>query len=157
VNSKQVAGSLAIAGAALLAFISQWEGTKTVAYPDVIGVATVCTGHTDKTVKVGDVWTKEQCDAQLVEDVEAHGKRLLDCITVDISQNEYNAYASWVFNVGTGAACASTLVRLLNAGQHAGACDQLLKWDRAGGRQVRGLTNRRKAERELCLTPEKIE
>lgn len=147
--------ALTLVGAALLAFVGTWEGNERTAYADRLagGLPTVCNGHTGPDVKVGDVWTKEQCDAILVKDVGEHGQRLLSCVTVPLNQNQYDALAAWAYNVGTGAACGSTLVRLLNQGQYAKACDQLLRWDRASGRQVRGLTNRRKAERALCLKP----
>lgn len=153
--SQKRGGALAIAGAALLAFVSNWEGMDQKVYADKLayGVPTVCNGHTGPDVRLGDVWTKEQCDAILVKNVEKHGKWLLSCVAVALNQNEYDAYTSWAFNVGVGAACGSTAIRLLNAGKRAEACDQLLRWDRAGGRQVRGLTNRRKAENALCLKP----
>ena len=61
------------------------------------------------------------------------------------------AFVSWAYNVGTGAACRSTLVRKANAGDIAGACDELPRWNKAGGRVIRGLTNRRLSERKLCL------
>jgi len=153
-NQKR-GGALVITGAALLAFVGNWEGSDPVAYADKLayGVPTVCNGHTGPDVKVGDKWTKERCDAILVKDVATHGERLLACITVGINQHEYNAYTSWAYNVGTGAACRSTAIRLLNSGRRTEACNQLLRWDRAGGKRVRGLTNRRKAERDLCLKP----
>ena len=153
---KQKAGSsLAIAGAALLAFVSHWEGTETVAYADKLAnnLPTVCNGHTGPDVRVGDVWTKEQCDAILVKDATEHGQRLLACITVPLNQNQYNALASFAFNVGTGNACKSTLVKLLNQGQYAAACDQLLRWNREKKKIISGLDRRRRAERELCLKP----
>lgn len=153
-NQKR-AGSLAIAGAALLAFVRTWEGSETIAYADRLagGLPTVCNGHTGSDVKVGDVWTKEQCDAILVKDVAGHGQRLLSCVRVPLNQHQYDALSSWAYNIGTGAACQSTLVRLLNQGQYTAACDQLLRWNRASGIVVRGLTNRRMAERALCLKP----
>lgn len=153
-NQKR-GGALAIAGASLLAFVGNFEGSQQVAYADRLayGVPTVCNGHTGPDVKVGEKWTVERCNAILVKDVEAHGERLLACVTVAINQHEYNAYTSWAFNIGTGAACQSTAIKLLNQGKRRAACDQLLRWDRAGGRQVRGLTNRRTAERDLCLKP----
>jgi lysozyme len=57
----------------------------------------------------------------------------------------------WAYNVGSGAACRSTLAKRANAGDWRAACDQLLRWDRAGGAVVRGLTNRRAAEHRLCV------
>lgn len=153
-NQKR-GGALAIAGASLLAFVGTWEGSEQVAYADRLayGVPTVCNGHTGPDVKVGEKWTVERCNAILVKDVTTHGERLLACITVAINQHEYDAYTSWAFNIGTGAACQSTAIKLLNSGRRVDACNQLLRWDRAGGRQVRGLTNRRKSEHEMCLKP----
>lgn len=152
---KRGSGALVLAGTALLTLIGNFEGSEQTAYADKLayGIPTVCNGHTGPEVKVGDVWSKERCDAILVKDVEAHGKGLLSCTTVAINQNEYNAYNSWSFNVGIDAACHSTLIQMLNAGDHVGACNQLLRWNRAGGRVVRGLTVRRTAERDLCLRP----
>ena len=151
---KAVAG-VAIAGAALIAFVSGWEGDERVAYADKLagGLPTVCNGHTGPDVRVGDVWTKAQCDAILLKNLDKHGTGLLACVKVPLNQNQFDALAAWTFNVGVGAACRSTLVKLLNQGQYTRACDELLRWNRAGGREVRGLTNRRKAERDLCLRP----
>ena len=73
------------------------------------------------------------------------------CLTAPVPGKTKVAFLSWTYNVGVGAACGSTLVRLANAGALRGACDQLLRWNRAGGKIVRGLTNRREAERQLCL------
>ncbi len=152
---RKAAVSLTLAGASLLAFVSHWEGSEPVAYADRLahGLPTVCNGHTGPDVRVGDVWTKEQCDAILVKDISEHGAGLLSCTTVALNQNQYNALASWAYNVGVGNACKSTLVRKLNAGQYTSACDELLRWDRANGKVIRGLHQRRVAERELCLKP----
>jgi len=153
-NQKR-GGALAIAGASLLALVGNFEGSQQVAYADRLayGVPTVCNGHTGPDVKVGEKWTVERCNAILVKDIEAHGERLLSCVTVAINQHEYDAYTSWAYNIGTGAACGSTAIKLLNSGRRVESCNQLLRWDRAGGRVVKGLTNRRKAERDLCLKP----
>ncbi len=148
-------GAVIVAGASLLTFVANWEGDEKVAYADKLagGLPTVCNGHTGPDVRVGDVWSKERCDAILVKNVQKHGEGLLKCVKVPINQNTYDALSSWTFNVGVGAACGSTLVKLLNTGDLIGACNQLLRWNRASGVEVRGLTNRRKAERELCLKP----
>lgn len=152
---QKIGSSLTIAGAALLAFVSTWEGSETVAYADLLahGLPTVCNGHTGPDVKVGDVWSKERCDAILRKDVAQHGQGLLACVTVPLNQNQYDALTAWSYNIGVGAACGSTLVKLLNQGQYTNACNQLLRWNRASGVVVRGLDNRRKAERSLCLKP----
>lgn len=152
---KQKGAGVAIAGAALLAFLGNWEGESLPVYADKLayGVPTVCNGHTGPDVKLGDVWSKERCDAILIKDVEKHGQGLLACVTVPLNQNQYDALTAWAFNIGTGAACGSTLVKLLNQGQYSNACNQLLRWDRSGGVVVRGLHNRRVAEHALCMKP----
>ena len=61
------------------------------------------------------------------------------------------AFVSWIYNVGEGNARKSTLVKKVIAGDFIGACDELLKWNKAGGKVVKGLANRRIDERELCL------
>jgi lysozyme len=150
-----VAAGVTLAAASLMAFVANWEGDERTAYADKLAynVPTVCNGHTGPDVKVGDVWTKAQCDAVLVRNLEKHGSGLLKCVTVPLNQNQFDALSSWTFNVGVGAACGSTLVKLLNQGQYTQACNQLPRWNRAGGKEVRGLTNRRMAERDLCLKP----
>ena len=155
VDKKAIAAGVSVASVALMAFVSGWEGDEKVAYADKLayGVPTVCNGHTGPEVRVGDVWSKERCDASLVKNLETHGAGLLNCVTVPLNQNQFDALSSWTFNVGVGAACGSTLVKLLNQGQYANACNQLPRWNRAGGKEVRGLTNRRMAERDLCLKP----
>lgn len=146
---------VAIAGAAIMVFIGTWEGDKKVAYADKLayGLPTVCNGHTGPEVKVGAVWSKEQCDAILIQNLTLHGQGVLACTVVPLNQNQFDAFTSLAFNIGTRAFCGSTLVKLLNQGDYTGACVQITRWDRAGGRQVRGLTNRRTAEKALCLKP----
>jgi lysozyme len=58
---------------------------------------------------------------------------------------------SLAYNIGVGAFCGSTLVALLNQGLYVEACSQILRWDKAGGRQLRGLTIRREAEHRTCI------
>jgi lysozyme len=146
---------IAVVTASLMSFVALWEGDERTAYADKLAynVPTVCNGHTGPDVQVGDVWTKAQCDAILVRNLEKHGQGLLKCVTVPLNQHQFDALSSWTFNVGVGAACGSTLVRLLNKHQYTDACNQLPRWNRAGGRVVRGLTNRRLAEQALCLKP----
>ena len=74
-------------------------------------------------------------------------------VTVPLTQSMFDALVSWTFNVGAGriAPNGSTLARKLNAGDYEGAADELLKWNRAGGRVLSGLTRRREAERQMFL------
>lgn len=138
-----------------MSFVATWEGDEKVAYADKLAynVPTVCNGHTGPEVRVGDVWSKDQCDAILKKNLTKFGTGLLSCVKVPLNQNQYDALTAWTFNVGVGAACGSTLVRILNQGDYQAACYQLTRWDMAGGKKVKGLTNRRLSEMELCLRP----
>jgi lysozyme len=73
-------------------------------------------------------------------------------VRVPFSQNQYDALVSLAFNIGVGAFSRSTLLRLLNAGKHTEAADQFLRWNKAGGKELKGLTTRRKDERALYLS-----
>jgi GH24 family phage-related lysozyme (muramidase) len=145
------AAGVVLASAGLLTQIRGHEGRELKPYRDIAGVLTVCDGITGPDVQPGKTYTDAECNALSLKHVEAHGAKLLQCIQVRVTQGYYDALASWAYNVGVGAACGSTLVRLLNAGEYRAACDQLLRWNRAGGKVVRGLTNRRMAERAQCL------
>ena len=148
-----VGGSIAAVLLAAAAFIQPWEGTVPKAYRDVVGVLTICTGHTGPDVYEGQVVTQARCDALLASDVGKTYTQLQGCITRPVRPHEAVAVLSLGFNVGAGALCRSTLVRQLNQGLPASVwCRQILRWDKAGGRAVRGLTRRRKAEYEVCIS-----
>ena len=142
------AGS-SIALTTAVAFIGSWEGLRTEAYRDVVGVWTVCYGET-KGVRPGDRYSKAQCDAMLAREIVAYEAALDRCLKTPVPGAMKMALVSWTYNVGAGAACRSTLVRKANAGDLAGACDQLPRWNKAGGRVWGGLVNRRGAERAMC-------
>lgn len=127
------------------------EGLRTVAYKDVVGVPTVCFGET-RGVKMGDRYTVDECKAMLGEAIVEFAERLDKCLAHPerIPDKTYVALLSWSYNVGSGAACKSTLVRKANAGDLKGACAELLKWTKAGSRVIRGLVTRRNEERALC-------
>jgi lysozyme len=144
-------GATAAFLAAATPFIGGWEGLRLTAYQDIVGVWTVCYGET-RGVQPGDTHTRAECDAMLEREILAFREELGGCLT-DLDELPVPmqvAFTSWAYNVGTGAACRSTLVRKANADDLAGACAELPRWNRAGGRVVRGLTNRRIAERDLC-------
>nr|WP_238346264.1 lysozyme [Luteimonas saliphila] len=129
--------------------IAPWEGLRTDPYQDIVGVWTVCYGETNVEMRR---YTPAECEAMLGESVGRYVEGVAKCINRPLTVNQWAAIGSWTYNVGAKAACNSTLVRQINAGQPASTwCRQLLRWNRAGGREVRGLTNRRKAEFEVCL------
>lgn len=154
IRRRVIAPLAAVSVAAVMAFSGPWEGLRTTVYIDQVGKPTVCYGET-KGVKMGDVYTKAECDAMFAERVAEFRDRLADCIPVDMPEGMAVVLVDWSYNIGIGAACRSTLARKANAGDLFAACDELLKWDkgRINGRlqRIRGLTNRREAERAVCV------
>lgn len=135
--------------AAIVAFIGPWEGRRYVAYQDIVGVWTICDGHT-KGVKQGDTADDAKCDQFAAEDVAEHNAGIRQCITREMSPPQEIALTSLAFNAGVGAVCGSTAVKRFNAGDDSGACEAIKLWNKAGGKVIKGLVNRRQAESDLC-------
>lgn len=129
-----------------------YEGWRLTPYRDPIGKVTECAGHT-KTARLGAANTHASCARKLRDDFADHWAGIAACAPLErVSDEEAAAYLSFSINVGTGAFCGSTLVRKLIAGDRAGACEELLRWVRAGGNTLPGLQARRATERELCVS-----
>ena len=130
-------------------FIAGFEGCRLRAYQDAVGVWTIGYGHTTN-VHQGQVITKARAVQLLKQDVRdkaADAVRRL--VKVPLTQNEFTALVSLVFNIGAGAFESSTLLRLLNGKHYFLASLQFLRWNRAGGQVLLGLSRRRRAERRL--------
>jgi lysozyme len=134
-----------------IALVGGFEGLRTVAYRDPVGIPTVCFGETGG-VHMGDHYTVAECKAMLGDRLVEMERGMAACLDhPDAIPNEtYAAFLSFTYNVGTGAFCRSTLAHKANAGDLAGACDELLKWTRAGSVVLPGLVKRRQQERALC-------
>ena len=148
---------VAVAGLALsavgLVSIAAWESFRGTAYDDGVGVQTIGYGST-AGVRKGDTITPDRALIRLADDAAGMQRRLRQCIgDVPLAQGEWDAYVSWTYNVGPVAACGSTLVRKLHESppDYAGACAELLRWTRAGGRELPGLVKRRQAEYRMCI------
>lgn len=126
-------------------FIQKWEGTVPVAYLDSVGVPTICTGSTTK-VYLGQAATLQECQERLQEDTTYAGKAVGRLVLVSLTQGQYDALVSLVFNIGPGAFAKSTLLKRLNNRQCSLAADEFLRWDKAKGKTLRGLTARRQGE-----------
>ena len=139
------------AGATALAvpLVMLYEGTVLQSYRDPIGIITACVGHTGPELRMGQRYTRQQCEDMLYGDLLKHAQAL-DCIKQPMTDGQKAAFLSFAFNVGNKAFCDSTLARKANAGDMPGACAELSRWTRAGGRELPGLVKRRAAERELC-------
>lgn len=145
-KTKLAASALALSVAGGL-FIQNFEGTAHKAYLDPVGIPTICSGSTYR-VYLGMTETPSGCAYRLQQDTGVAGKAIARCTTAPLTQGQYDALVSFVFNVGGGAYCSSTLVRKLNAGDCIGASKEFRRWNRAGGRVLNGLTTRRIAEGE---------
>lgn len=152
-TARKVGGASGAAVTLACAFIIPWEGLWTTAKVDTIGTGlppTVCYGETEG-VKVGDHYTKKQCEEMLAKKLPRYAAEIAPCIKVPISDKTRAAFISFSYNVGTAGFCRSSAARRLNAGDPRGACDALMQWTKARGRVVKGLVNRRTAERKMCL------
>lgn len=125
------------------------EGYRGDAYIDPVGIPTIGFGTTEG-VKIGDRTTVERSLVRALDDADKIGKAIARCITVPLYEYEWSAYVAFAYNVGPTAFCRSTLVRKLNAGDYAGACAELSRWTKAGGRELPGLVKRRSQERAMC-------
>lgn len=128
--------------------LKHFEGLRLTAYMDVAGVWTIGFGHTGG-VRPGTRISHEEAEAMYYRDVMVAERCVRTKVTVTINQNQFDALVSFVFNVGCGAFGRSTLLRHLNQGDHPTASKEFTRWNRAGGRVVRGLKVRREAEQML--------
>ena len=122
-----------------------FEGCRLSAYLDSVRVPTIGFGHT-KDVQIGDTCTQDQADEWLIDDLHDALASVQNNVTVPLADDELSALVDFVFNVGGKNFAHSTLLRLLNAGDFAGAENEFLKWNHAGGQVLAGLTRRRRAE-----------
>jgi lysozyme len=141
---------LAFSASALVA-LAGYEGYREYAYTPVKGdVATIGFGTTEN-VKLGDKTDPVTALNRKIRDIQKFEGALKECVKVPLAQHEYDAYLSLAYNIGPQAFCSSTLVRKLNTGDYAGACKEILKWDKFKGKALPGLTKRRQSEYQQCI------
>jgi len=137
--------------------IQQFEGLKLKAYKDSVGIWTVGFGNifnldTGNPIKEGDEISLETAERWLKIEVDNLQAKMRKVITVPLNDNQWTALTSLAYNIGFGAFKRSTLLRLLNAGaSKEEVAKQFLRWNKAGGKEIKGLTNRRQAESNLFL------
>ncbi|WP_345725796.1 lysozyme [Providencia rettgeri] len=134
-----------------VAMVTEFEGYESKPYRDVVGVLTVCYGHTGSDIIPTKTYIKSECDALLEKDLAIVAKVVNPLIKVNIPDYTRAALYSFTYNVGTGAFSRSTLLKKLNAGDQAGACNELKRWIYAGGIKWKGLMTRREVEKAVCL------
>lgn len=128
------------------------EGIVLHVYRDSKGLPTCGCGHLivpADHLKVGDKITQEQCDAFLAEDMGAAEHAINSVVTVPLSQNQYDALASFIFNIGVGGFKKSTVLRRLNAKDYNGAAQAMMMWVKPPE-----ITGRRRTEFKQFLTPD---
>lgn len=133
-----------------LTCVAGFEGVRQYVYKDPVGIDTWCFGETQGPKPVGYI-PMAQCEALLAESLEIANRQVDSCVRTYLPDARRAALVSFSYNVGGAAFCSSTLVRKLNAGDTAGACNELSRWTRAKGIELPGLVKRRAAERAMCL------
>jgi len=144
--------SVAALGLSAVAFVGilAHEGYRERAYTPVPGdVPTIGFGTTEG-VKMGDRTDPVRAAQRALQDASKFEGAIKKCVKVPLHQHEYDAYVSLAYNIGEGAFCGSTLVRLLNQQQYEAACGQILRWDKFNGAPLAGLTKRRQEEHKKC-------
>lgn len=142
-----------------IALIKGFEGCRLTAYPDPgTGGApwTIGYGWTlpvdGKPVRPGMTIDQSTADRLLKTGLVSYENDVLKLVKVKLTQNQFDALVSFAYNVGSRALSTSTLLKKLNSGDIKGAADEFLRWNKAGGKEMPGLTKRRKAEREVFLS-----
>lgn len=139
-----------------IACVGTYEGYSGRVYRDSVGVLTICYGQTAAVgADFSKTYTKAQCQDMLGKDLPKYDAPLKRCLKPEVYNalpaHRHAALVSLSYNIGGVAVCRSSVVRALNADRVREACDDFMRFDRAGGRVLQGLVNRRRSERQLCL------
>lgn len=139
-----------------IALIKEFEGCKLTAYQDSVGVWTIGYGWTQpvdgKPVRAGMTIKQETAERLLKTGLVSYESDVSRLVKVGLTQGQFDALVSFTYNLGARSLSTSTLLRKLNASDYAGAADEFLRWNKAGGKVLNGLTRRREAERALFLS-----
>jgi lysozyme len=136
-----------------IALVKQFESFSARVYADVGGKPTIGWGHLIKKGEVFDRLTESEATALLCRDLEWAEACVSDCVDAPLTQNQFSACVSLIFNIGCAAFKGSTLLKRINAGDPK-ASDEFRKWCKVGQNQVTGLLRRRIAEQLLFDKPD---
>ena len=139
-----------------LALIKKFEGCELEAYQCSAGVWTIGYGHTKDVVEGMEI-TQEQAEQMLVDELHEYESYINKYVTVALSQNQFDALVSWVYNLGPANLSASTMLKVLNSGEYEDVPAQMKRWNKAGGKVLEGLIRRREAEACLFIGKEWFE
>lgn len=132
--------------------IKQFEGCRLTAYKCPSGVYTIGYGHT-KGVTKGQKISQERANSLLGQDIKEYENAVNRLVSAPLNQNQFDALVSFCFNCGVGAFKTSTLRKKLNAKDYKGAANEFPRWNKGGGKVLKGLVKRRAAEQKLFNTP----
>lgn len=139
-----------------IALIKAFERCELTAYQDPVGIWTIGYGWTQpvngKAVHAGMTIRQDTAERLLKSGLVSYEKAVSRLVNVRLTQSQFDALVSFIYNLGARSLATSTLLQKLNAGDTAGAADEFLRWNSAGGKVCRGLTRRREAERTLFLS-----
>lgn len=133
-----------------LELIKSFEGYKDEAYLCPAGVWTIGWGTT-RGVRQGQETTTGEAEGFLKRDLKIFEVQVSEMVKVSLTANQFSALVCFAYNCGAGALKSSTLLKKLNHEDYLGAAEEFLKWNKAGGKMLAGLTRRRVAERSLFL------
>lgn len=127
------------------------EGLRLEAYLCPAGVWTIGYGHTGTDVWPGLVITEKWAESLLERDLRTFEAYVSGYVKVDLTQDQFDALVSFVYNIGAEAFKNSTMLKKLNAGDYEGAAKEFPRWNKSKGKVLPGLVKRREAERKLFL------
>ena len=158
VTKSRIKNGIVVAALAV-ALVGAWEGLRTKAYRDAVGIPTVCYGET-RGVKMGDRYSVEECKAMLGDGLVDFELGIRKCLVAPdrIPDKSYVAFISLAYNIGQRGFCKSSVARYANEYGRTGnldaltnACHRIKAFNKAGGRVLSGLVRRRSEEHKLCL------
>lgn len=134
--------------------IKSFEGLRLQAYQDTVGIWTIGFGST-RGVRRGDQITEQEAEQRLRDDLDAAETCIRSSLNmVRLTQHQFDALVSFVYNLGCRAFRNSTMYRKLEMGDFDAAAEQFQYWTRAGVEHPTGLIRRRHAEAEWFRTPD---
>ena len=148
--SRKDIAAISLSASALVAIVVH-EGYRETAYIPVAGDKVTIGFGTTEGVRHGDKTTPTQALSRAMSDIQKFEGAVKQCVTVPLTQGEYDAYISLSYNIGSSAFCRSTLVKKLQGQDYQGACKEILRWDQFQGKRLPGLTKRRQEEYLKCL------
>ena len=136
--------------------IKQFEGVKNDAYLDSVHIATIGIGFitvNEEKVTLGMHMSDDEIEAEFFKQIVKYENAVNSAVTSELNQNQFDALVSFTFNLGGGALKSSTLLKKVNVNPaDATIANEFLKWNKAGGKVIAGLTKRRAAEAKLYFS-----